>query len=148
MDENTPEPQSTVFDIDEHLSEVTDDVRSLITVGYVEQTYHFGGHSFLLATPKHAAEIAVMQIISEYDGAMAQGKALQAAQIAAALKLVDGRELYVPLAKDESPAIYVRKQFHEISNNWHEPLIEVVHDFWRDLKMRQAEAVADLTSKS
>jgi CMP-N-acetylneuraminic acid synthetase len=78
---------------------------------------------------------------------MAQGKALMAAEVAACIRFVNGSPLRTSLHRDEAAEVYVREQFEYIVTKWQWPVVEVVHNFWKQLQVRQAEALMEFKGK-
>ena len=60
-------------DIPEDSSEpiISADVTGLLYLGHLEDSFEFGGHSFVLATPKGDVEVAIAQLVDEFSGVMA-----------------------------------------------------------------------------
>lgn len=127
---------------------VESDVLTLMHLGAIEKTFEWGGHTFTMRTPKANGELAIAQIVSDYEGPMAQGRALMVAEIAASLEMVDNRQLYASITNDEPVLTQVRKKFYHIMERWHWPVIEIVHSFWKDIQIRQIEAIQELSEKS
>lgn len=132
---------------DEEEQPLSGDLVALLELGYVEDTFVLGGHEFDMFTPKPEAEIAASAIASKYEGTMAQGKALMAAEVAACLRRVDGHPIYTALERDEPLETYVKYQFRYIVRKWQWPVIEILHNFWKQLQIRQFEALQELQGK-
>lgn len=136
----------------DHESEISSpliesDILGLIHIGGIEQTFEWGGHTFTMRTPKANGELAVAQIVNDYSGPMAQGRALMVAEVAASVVMVDGRQLYSTISNDESTLAVVRRKFNYIMEKWHWPVIEIVHGFCKDLQLRQSRAIEELSGK-
>ena len=149
MSDQPLDPEEPTFLDDEQFStpQVANDFQSLLNVGYVEEKYVFAGNEIVLFTPKIEAELAAAQLIHRYEGTLAQGRALMVSEVAAALRSVNGESVYMELDINAPQETYVRKQFEWILKNWQWPTVEIVHNFWKDLQIRQIKAITEAEGK-
>lgn len=141
-----PEPTPESDEPDEFPEEVADDVHGLLYLGALSTEIEMWGHKVVLRTLKAGEELAVGQIVAEYNDTPSQGKAFAIATVAAALETVDGKIIAKPIGPSDSLAT-IRQKFEYIRANWHWPFIEAVYFEYSQLIVRQATAFDALEGK-
>jgi hypothetical protein len=130
--------------------EVAQDVEGLIWVGYLEDTFEFCGHEFVIRSLRGDEELLAGLITKEFIETLGQSRAWAWAQIALALVAVDGDESFCPAAGPDKRA-YARARFNYCTSNWFWPVGEYIFRRYAQLLERQAkavEALEDFTSGS
>jgi hypothetical protein len=141
-----PEPTPESDDPDEFPEEVHEDVHGLLFLGALSTEVELWGHKVVLRTLKAGEELAVGQIVSEYNETPSQGKAFAIATVAASIETVDGRIISKPIGPSDSLAS-IRQKFEYIRENWHWPFIETIYFEYSQLVVRQAMAFDALEGK-
>lgn len=139
-------PEPSPSDNEQFPAEVEEDVHGLMFLGSLTHSFELLGHRFVLRTLRIGEELSCAQVVKEYEGTMAQGKAYAIAQIAAALVSVDGREIVGNLGPDDT-ASTIHKKFEYIRERWYWPVIELIYAEFSDLMIRQASAYEALEGK-
>jgi len=142
-----PEPEPTSEDDAEFPSEVEEDVTGLMFLGALSSSFDLFGHHFTLKTLRAGEELICAQIVKEYEGTLAQGKAYAIAQVAAALVTVDGRPIVKSLGPDDGLA-NMRQKFDFVRTRWYWPVIDMLYAHFSNLMMRQASAFEAYEGKS
>jgi len=123
------------------------DVVGLIFLGFLQRSCDVLGHSFVLRTLTGAEDLAVAQIIDEQPGLASSGKALMYAQVAAALLIVDGKEMAAPLNDSfEQTVATIRKRIAYILQ-WHPTVVDRLFNEYQELQVRVSDAFKDYEGK-
>ena len=146
-DSGIPDPEPTSDEVDEFPSEVEDDFTGLMFLGALSSTFELFGHRFAIKTLRANEELVCAQLVKEYEGTLAQGKAYVIAQIAASIVTVDGREITKPLGPEDNMATLHRK-FEYVRTHWYWPVIEMIYSEFANLMMRQSAAFDAYLGKS
>lgn len=135
---------------DQFPDDVLEDVEGLMWLGYLEDSFEFAGHDFVLRTLRGEEELLAALVTREYVETLGQAKAWVWAQIALALIVVDGDEDFCPPAgpntKDNA-----RARFQYVTRRWYWPLAAYLYDHYSSLLERQAvalQALQDLSTRS
>jgi hypothetical protein len=120
--------------------EVRDDVESLESLGYLEDSFEKWGHSFTLRTLKGDEELAASVVSKPFVDTLGQGKAWAWANVALALAEVDGDpEFCPPIGPDTLE--FARGRFRYCTKKWHWPIAEFLFSKFVALQKRQVEAL-------
>lgn len=138
-DETPPEP---VFP-----PEVADAVEGLLFLGHLTSGFDLMGHRFEIRTLKAGEELAIGQIVQEYEGRLGSTKAYAIAIAAACISSVDGRPLTAPLGPS-GVTDAIRRDFDYIARSWYYPVVEMVYDHYSALVLQQNAAFTALQGKS
>lgn len=124
-------------------------VEGLVWLGYLERTFTFCGHRFTLHTLQGEDDLYTGLLAKEYQETLSQAKAWAYANVAMALKAVDGDENFCP-AIGPDPEAHARAKFNYV-RRWHWPTIEYIYEQFAFLVREQIEAiraVQDLSNRS
>ena len=142
MEENQAEPS-----LDEFSSEVQEDVRGLLWLGSIEDTFDFGGHSFTMRTLRADEELFAARLTQNYQDTLAQGKAWAWAHVSQALVAVDGDEDFCPEVGPDK-WVNARGRFTYCTSQWYWVTGQALFDNYLKLMARQAAAVDALRNLS
>lgn len=129
---------------------VADDVDGLLWLGYLEDSFDYCGHDFVIRTLKMEDQLLCSLVTKEYAATIGEGKSWISAQVAMALVSVDGDENFCPPASHDKRD-YARARFNYVISKWYEPTIIRIYESYVDLLTRQAnalEAMENLSQKS
>lgn len=115
-------------------------VRGLLFLGRIETEFEFGGHRFLIRTLTQGERIEALQLASKYKGTGAEGEALKACIVGAAVQAVDGEPLYRPvkMGEDATYQKYLRVR------QWYPGVVRAVYRAVNALEKTADDAVAAL----
>lgn len=119
---------------------VRQDIDGLIWLGYLEETFSWCGHDFVVRTLRGDEELLAGLVMKDFTETVGQGKAHVWATIALALVAVDGAEDFCPPASPNKKD-YARARFQWVTTNWFWPLALFVYNKYTDLLRRQQEAL-------
>lgn len=126
---------------------VSDDVDGLLWLGYLEDTFDYCGHDFVIRTLKMDEQLLCSLVTKEYAGTLGEGRAWISAQVAMALVSVDGDENFCPPASHDKRD-YARARFQYVTSKWHEPTIARIYESYAGLLERQAAALREMENLS
>lgn len=130
--------------------QVREDVHGLMWLGYLEDSFSFCGHDFMIRTLRGDEDLQVGVLAKEFMETTSQAKAQVWATIALAIEAVDGDPNFCPQAGPDRRS-YARGRFQYATQTWYWPLAVYVFDRYSRLLERQAEAlraIEDLLSGS
>lgn len=134
---------------DEFSPEAQKLVEGLIWLGYLETTFSFCGHSFTLHTLQGGDDLFIGVLTKEYQETLSQAKAWAYANVAMALRAVDGDVNFCP-AIGPDPEAHARAKFNYVLK-WYWPTIEYIYEQFALLVQKQNQAiraVQDLSNRS
>ena len=126
---------------------VREDVEGLVWLGYLEDSFDFCGHSFVIRTLRGDEELLAGLIAKEYTDTVGEQRAWAWSQIALALVSIDGDENFCPPIGPDSKA-YARARFAYITQRWFWPTAQAIFNKYAALLERQQAAVDNLESLS
>lgn len=124
------------------------DVEGLEYLGYLTDTFSFGGHKFTISTIHPDEELAAAQVVQPYRGTLKEPDAWIMAQVAMALKVVDNDPAFCPPIGPDVLE-FAEARFRYVTKRWFFPVIEWIH--WQryvPLQQRAIAAMEALQSKS
>jgi hypothetical protein len=127
--------------------EVVDDVDGLMWLGFLEDTFEFCGHEFVIRTLKLEDEMLAGLVTKDYKDSVSQGKAWIAAQVGMALVSIDDDTTFCPQA-GASKANYARARFQYVTKNWYEPTINYLYVKYLELVQRQEAVLTEMENLS
>lgn len=139
----TPGPQR----LSEFPEQVSEDVRGLSWLGYLEDSFSEFGHHFSIRTLKGDEELAVGILTKEYRETMMEVKAFVWANTALTLTSVDHDDEFCE-AVSTDPLENYRARFNWCLSNWHYPLAEEIYRRLEALLIRQQAAMAAMRDLS
>lgn len=109
-DSTDPQPESTTGAQDEEAREPVpefdprwrEDFEGLLYLGYLTKDFSWAGHRFSMRTLDVDTILEIGLLHRDYQGTLSDLKAYQALVIAAALTMVDGRPVALPLSDSQS----------------------------------------------
>lgn len=116
------------------------DIDGLIWLGYLEDSFSFCGHDFVIRILRGDEELLAGLVMKDYTETLGQAKAHVWATIALALVAVDGAEDFCPQATPNKKD-YARARFQWATGNWYWPIARVLYDKYTELLVRQQEAL-------
>lgn len=120
--------------------DVYDDVVGLMWLGYLEDSFSYGGHNFIIRTLRGDEDLLIGLVTKDYAETITQAKATVWATIALALVAVDGDEDFCPpLGRDKKA--YAHGRFKYCTSNWFWPLALAIYNHYAALLDRQATAI-------
>lgn len=144
MEESLVEPSD---DFGGFPDQVREDVDGLIWLGYLEDSFDFCGHDFVIRTLRGDEELNAGLVCKEYTDQIGQDRAYVWATISLALVSVDGDENFCPPIGPD-----VRKhataKFRYMTENWYWPIGEFLFGEYVELVQRQTEALEALEDLS
>lgn len=147
MEESLVEPSDDFGGFPE---QVREDVDGLIWLGYLEDSFDFCGHDFVIRTLRGDEELNAGLVCKEYTDQIGQDRAYVWATISLALVSVDGDENFCPpTTRDKKD--YARARFNYCTSKWFWELGLAIFRHYSNLQVRQADAmkaVEDLSSGS
>lgn len=135
---------------DQFPDDVVEDVEGLLWLGYLEDSFEFCGHHFVIRTLRGDEEILAGLVTKEYVETLGQSKAWVWAQVGLALVSVDHDEDFCPPI-GPNKRDFARARFQYATANWYWPLAQYVYERYAALLERQAacvEALQDLSNRS
>lgn len=127
--------------------EVNQEIQGLLFLGYLSSGFNLLGHRFEIRTLKAGEELAIGQIVQEYEGRLGTSKAYGIATVAACLVTVDGHPLTSPLGPNDVLGS-IRQNFEYIGHNWYYPVVEMIYEEYSLLMLKQHAAYVALQGKS
>src|SRR4051812_11796329 len=92
--------------------DVYDDVVGLMWLGYLEDSFSYGGHEFIIRTLRGDEDLLIGLVTKDYAETITQAKATVWATIALALVAVDGDEDFCPpLGRDKKAYAHGRFKY-------------------------------------
>ena len=126
---------------------VSDDVDGLLWLGYLEDSFDYCGHDFVIRTLKMDDQLLCSLVTKEFANTLGEGKAWIAAQVALALVSVDGDEDFCPRATHDKKD-YARARFNYVVSKWYEPTILRIYESYMELLTRQSAALDEMENLS
>jgi hypothetical protein len=128
--------------------EIRQDLEGLTHLGYLEDSFSFCGHHFVVKTLRGEEELAASLAIQEYRNTLKEPEAWVWANVALSLKSVDGDENFCPpIGPDVND--YARARLKYCTSKWFYPLAEYI---WVEhcipLQQRQLRALEALQGLS
>lgn len=99
-------------------------LQGLLFLGYLTEDFTWAGHSFKIKTLNTDEILETALLAKEWSESMAAMKALQTATVAAAVELVDGQAVAIPLTDFESP---IAAKFNVVKR-WFPPTIDAIYE--------------------
>lgn len=127
--------------------EVIDDVEGLLWLGYLEDSFDFCGHNFVIRTLKLEDEMVAGLAAKDYEDSISKAKAWIAAQVGMALVSVDGDESFCPQAGPDKKN-FARARFQYVTRNWYEPTIGYIYAKYIELVERQMIVLREMENLS
>lgn len=127
--------------------EVTDDVDGLLWLGFLEDSFEFCGHEFVIRTLRLEDEIIAGYVTKDYKDSISQAKAWVAAQVGMALVSVDGNENFCPQIGPNKKD-FARGRFQYVTKNWYEPTINYIYIKYVELVERQEAVLREMENLS
>lgn len=127
--------------------EVVDDVDGLLWLGYLEDSFDFCGHNFVIRTLKLEDEMVAGLAAKDYEDSISQAKAWVAAQVGMALVAIDGDESFCPQAGPDKKN-FARARFQYVTRNWYEPTINYIYARYVELLERQMMVLSEMENLS
>lgn len=121
--------------------EIQQDVDGLIWLGYLEDSFSFCGHHFVIRTLRGEEELLAAAITKEYVETLGQSRAWVWAVISLALVSVDHDDSFCPPLGPDRLA-FARARFAYVTQNWYWPVAAFIFDKFTGLQERQAEAIS------
>lgn len=131
-----PEPEG----FDSFPDQVRDDVEGLIWLGFLQDSFSFCGHDFVIRTLRGDEELLASLVTKEFVETLGQSRAWAWATIALAIESVDGDEAFCPPAGPNKKE-FARARFQYVTSRWYWPIAEYIYRRYSDLLIRQAKAV-------
>lgn len=146
IDESSPTEEEKEFENEEQVTpSLRTDIENLLINGSISEEVEIAGHFFVIRTLKIGEELAIAEICREYEGGIAEAKALAAATVAASIETIDGRPLMRNLGPDVKNNI--RQKFAYIKNKWYWTIISELYQHYLILIDRQIGAFQELQGK-
>lgn len=143
-----PDPVPDEGQIDEFDPRVAEDVEGLLFLGALSSEFELFGHQFVMRTLRVGEELAVAQVVKQYEGTLAQGKAYAIANVAASIVTVDGRPLVESLGPDQEETLTtINRKFAYVRSKWYFPVVELLYQEFSQLRLRQAAALEEFAGK-
>lgn len=144
--ERTGAAESTESEVPKFDDRYVEPLQGMLFLGALKTRFSYCGHDFVIRTlvTGEYAEIAV--VAQRYVGTNFEGKAYQAATVAACLVSVDGKDLPVmPVSNDQSN---VSARFDYIMRRWHPPIVDYVFSRFYELEAKVRELIDELGKPS
>lgn len=126
----------------------SDDIHSLVYLGYLEETIQKFGHTFTLKTLDAGEELEVALLGEKYSKTIAAARALAMATVAASLQYVDGEPFVHTLGPNDRDSLALK--FQKV-RNYYWPTVEGLYLEYQKLQLRAYkafEAFEDLSDGS
>lgn len=127
--------------------EVQQRVDGLLHLGYLEDTISFCGHTFTIKTLYAHEDLLVGLLTKEYVETLAQVKAWATANVALALKAIDGQKDFCPPASHDE-LDNARGRFQYVARTWQYPTVEYLFQEHARLNAERQEAYESLQNLS
>lgn len=134
---DTEGPAETIEDFP---PEIRDAVEGLMFLGYLEDSFEFCGHHFVIRTLRGDEELLASLICKEFVQTLGQARAWVWAQIALALVSIDGDDNFCPPVSNNKRD-YARARFQYVTGKWYWPLAAYINSRYETLCELQAEGV-------
>lgn len=135
------------FENDGFPEEVVNDVDGLLWLGFLEDSFEFCGHEFVIRTLRLEEEMIAGLAASDYKDTISRAKAWVAAQVGMALVSVDGDEDFCPPAGPNRKD-FARARFQYVSGKWYEPTINYIYAKYVRLLERQEAIMEEMENLS
>jgi len=135
------------FENDNFPDEVAEDVDGLLWLGFLEDSFEFCGHDFVIRTLRLEEEMVAGLAAKDFKETISQAKAWVAAQVGMALVSVDGDENFCPQAGPNKKD-FARARFQYVSRNWYEPTINYIYVKYVELLDRQEAVLREMENLS
>lgn len=138
FEDNAPEESSDPYT--RFPDEIRQDVEGLMWLGYLEDSFEFCGHHFVLRTLRADEELLAAQLSKEYVDSLGQAKAWAWSNICLSLLSVDYDEAFCPpLGPDK--AAFARARFQWVTSRWFWPIGRHLFARYAALYKRMEDAV-------
>jgi hypothetical protein len=125
-------------------------VDGLLWLGYLEDSFAYGGHHFRIRTLKVGEELEAALLAKEYLESLGAVRANSTSQLAAAIISVDNDTNFCP-SLGPNPQDALTSKFQYICQKWHWPVVEYIFNKYIELLNEQAQALKrleDLSTRS
>lgn len=127
--------------------EIQSDANALEWLGYIEESFEFAGHRFMLRTLYGEEELLAGLISKRYMETIGQHKAYAWALVALALTAVDDDPDFCPQVSPD-PEAYAKGRFQYVTRSWLWPVGQFLYKSYAILLQRQADAVEAMENLS
>ncbi len=134
------EEEKEATKIEDFPDAIREDVEGLLWLGYLQDTFSFCGHDFVIRTLRGDEELLAALISKEFIESVGQARAWAWAQIALALVSVDGDADFCPPAGPNKRE-YARARFQYCTSKWFWPVAAHIYSQYTQLLERQTEAI-------
>ena len=125
-----------------------EDFTGLLVMGALRGWFEWCGHRIAIRTLKGDEELAVAQIMREYEGGIGGTKAYASAIAGLCVESIDRKPMPVPLGEDPAaPYKWVLERFN-YALRWYPPTIDAIFEAYLQLESRQREVLARLGKSS
>jgi hypothetical protein len=121
-------------------TEVRENVEGLMFLGYLEDSFEFCGHQFVIHTLRGDEELLAGLITKDFVNTMSAEKAWVWALVSLCLAVVDGDPDFCPRIS-KSDRDYARQRFQYCTKKWLWPLAVHIHNKYAALLTKQNEAM-------
>lgn len=121
-------------------TKVRENVEGLMFLGYLEESFEFCGHQFVIRTLRGDEELLAGLVTKEFVNSMAQERAWVWALVSLCLTVVDGDPEFCPRVV-KSDRDYARQRFQYCTKKWFWPLAVHIHEKYVALLKEQQEAM-------
>jgi hypothetical protein len=133
--------------VDRFPDEVVADVDGLLWLGFLEESFDFCGHDFVIRTLRLEEEMLAGLVTQDYKDSVSQAKAWVAAQVGMALVSVDDDEAFCPQS-GPSKKDFARARFKYVTSKWYEPTINYIYVKYLELVERQEAVLREMENLS
>lgn len=138
LDEVEDDTESSAFTFDDRWQ---NDFEGLLYIGHLEDTVEMMGHEFRIKTLTQREKLKISLLSKPYEQTtMGFLKAYRAACCAAGLLTVDGQPLFSAQKNVDS----LQQKFNYVTENWHEPVIDLLYAKIDQLEGKSLEVMRDL----
>lgn len=127
--------------------DVRQDANDLQWLGYVEDSFDFAGHRFMLRTLYGEEELLAAVICKRFMETLGQHKAYGWALVSLALTSVDDDPDFCPQVSVD-PEMYAKARFQYCTRNWHWPVCKFLYSAYAELLQRQEAAIEAMENLS
>lgn len=120
--------------------QIRHDVEGLTWLGYLEDSFEFCGHHFVLRTLRGDEELGAALVCKEHTETLGQAKAWAWANIALALLSVDYDEAFCPPVGPDKDA-FAQARFRYVTSRWYWPVGRHLFARYSALYKRMEDAI-------
>lgn len=121
-------------------SAIREDVEGLIYLGYLEDTFDFAGHNFVIHTLRGEEELLASLVCKEFKDTMGEPRSWIWALVSMCVSSIDGDENFCPPIGPNRRE-YAKARFSYCTKNWFWLTAAYIHEKYAALLVRQAEAL-------